>query len=188
MKKILLFSYMLLQSLSYSMAAHQSPHYVELANKAQNEIAKTLSKKYDMRVIGDYAALFERVNELGLRFNINGPLSKDELRYILIGCIKEYLCYINSDEEIRPYLKDYPFTSKNIDISIFVYGLEKKNFNLYYPEIAVASTYIGNLYYQTYGPENEFQYKTTEKETYEEALAIVKKQYPDFKDRCESRK
>lgn len=114
---------------------HKEPLYVELATQVQNEVVKRITSKHEVQVVGDYGALFDKVNELGVRLEMKGPVSKDELRYIVIDCIQEYLFYINADGAIRPFLKNYPFTPNNLDIAIFVHGKTKDDYKLYYPNI-----------------------------------------------------
>lgn len=179
MKKLLIMLFLFFSLYGEAMSKHKSPSYVDLAYRAQDNIAKMICEKHNLTVSGDYMALFDRVNELGLNFDVKGPLSKDELRYLLIDCIHIYLYFINQDQEIRPYLKNYPFTPENLELIIYIHGVNKE-------DISVASTYIGKLFYDFYDPETQLKDRT-EVETYEEALAIVKQQYPKFVDRCEEK-
>ena len=88
--------------------------------KIRADVAAKLAKRYNMRVIGIGGGLAGGVNRLGLSFQIRGPLSKEQLRAIIVDCVEEYLLPINTNERLRPSLKIYPFTADQIEIEIFV--------------------------------------------------------------------
>jgi hypothetical protein len=150
---------------------NESPDYAVLSNEIQGNVAKKLAKKYNMHIFGLGSGLADRVNLLGLSFNLLGPLPKDQLREILVDCVEEYLTSINSNEAIRLFLKNYPFTPNEIEIELFL--KDKKGYTILYPNISVATSKGGYLRYHmsddSIGP-----YKSSEKETYEEALKIVR--------------
>lgn len=148
--------------------------YVSMAKGIMEEMSKVLPKKYGMEVVSTTAGLARSVNVLGLGFQIDGPLTKEQLREILVNCEEEFLARVNQNENIRPYLKNYPFTSENIELDIYVQdsqtGLEAVD-----PNISVASISNGCVVYCS-----EFKdpktpgYKSKEVESYEDALRIVK--------------
>ena len=141
---------------------------VELAYRIREQLAQKLSKKYHMTTIGEVIAIPDHVlNLLGLRFQIQGPLTKDELRNILVDCVEELLCAVNSNKEIRPYLKNYPFTPQNIDIALFIDGLDGRDVSS--PNIGIAAASGNKLFFYTKKPSEEYRY-ITEEETYEDAL------------------
>jgi len=106
-----------------------------------------------------------------LCFDIRAPLSREQLRNILIKSSKDFLSIVNSDQEVQPYLAKRPFTLENIEIIIF--NNDKTGRDVCDPIIAVADINKNGLSFQTNEPENEFAYKNTYKETYEEALKTV---------------
>lgn len=151
-----------------------SPPYVEMASKIRSEIAQKLAKRHSMKISGISGGMADCVNMLGLDFQIQGPLTKDELRRILINSVLELLKAINENEEIRPFLKNYPFTEKEIIITLFV--KDKSGGNIFDPEIAVASSWHGTMNYNTNDKENMYVYKQKIKEDYETALKIVQEE------------
>jgi hypothetical protein len=76
---------------------------------------------------------------------------------------------INNNEEIRPYLHEYPFTAKNVEIRIFIY----KPDGTYPPldKIQCFSSINGILTYYLDVPE-KYTFQALHKETYEEALRL----------------
>ncbi len=147
------------------------PKYVVLAQEIRYEVAIRLAKKFQMVPIGEGGALCDCVKELFLAFNIQGPLSKDELRNILVDSVEEFIVAVNSNEEIRPYLKVYPFTSQEIKIDLYV--IDKHGEEIYDPDISVASARKGKLSYKTTDRNDSFKTKSTVIESYEDALSIV---------------
>jgi len=99
---------------------HVSPEYVLIADTIIKEMAQKLSKRYEMKVIGEKTGMAKCINLVGLRFQKLGPLSKEKLREILVDCVEEFLQALNSNEKLRPHLKMYPFTSEGLDIAIFL--------------------------------------------------------------------
>lgn len=147
--------------------------YVSMAGEINAKIINTLSERYHMDVIGVTSGLADNVNTLGARFQIQGPLPKDKLRQLIVGCVEEYLNEINSDEKIRPFLKNYPFTSQEISVAILVVN---KRLDLYHPEISAVANSGKIIWFGTVDQENASGYKLIEEETYDEALKIVKGQ------------
>ena len=95
------------------------PRAVVIVDLITADVAAKLAKRYNMRLIGVTGGLARRVNVLGLSFQIRGPLSKEQLRAIVVDCVEEFLLPINTNERLRPSLKNYPFTANEIEIKIF---------------------------------------------------------------------
>ena len=150
---------------------HVSPPYVEMAGKIRSEIAQMLAKRYNMKIFGISGGMADCVNMLGLDFQIQGPLPKEQLRRILIESVHELLEAVNSNQQIRPFLKNYPFTEKEIITTLFV--IDKNRENVFDPEILVASSYHGRLIFNTKDKAVKYGYKQEIKEDYETALKIV---------------
>lgn len=148
-----------------------SPRYVILAEEIRYEVAMSLSKKFQMVPVGEGGSLYNCVRGLFLAFNIRGPLSKDQLRKILVNSVEEFVVAVNSNEEIRPYLKVYPFTSEEIEVSLVV--VDKRGEEIYDPDIGSATARKGKLIYNITDKNDEFNYKSTISESYEDAFNIV---------------
>ncbi|MEI8124351.1 MAG: hypothetical protein WCG42_01190 [Parachlamydiaceae bacterium] len=158
---------------TYFMSNRHTPSkYVIMAHQIRTDVAEKLSKRYNMRVIGVRGGMAGSVNVIGLSFQILGPLSKEKLREILVDCVEEFLASINANEQIRPFLKNYPFTEKEIDITIFV--VDASGRNVYDPDVLVATAFIGKIWYNTEDKDNEFKYKQEMEEDYQTALKIVR--------------
>ena len=147
----------------------------KLAHSAMYKTLLILENRYQMKFIGwSEGADDHHYNHLGLNFDVFHILSKDEGRKMLIDGVEELLKQINATLELQPFLNPAPFMPANIELNIYDYQPDGNN--VYYPNIVVFSAYGGKLHYKTKIPEKEFGYYTNEKETYEEALNIVRSQ------------
>ena len=138
--------------------------------------AKVLEKKYQMRLSGIGGGVKDKkIWLMTLSFTRDDSLlSENEARKLLIACINEYLDAVNRDEYIRPYLKDFPTTSRNLDFSIHHH--QKNGFVAHYPYISVVNCNQGKIGFFTKDPAERYGYKTKKYETFEEAVAIVQKE------------
>ena len=114
-------AFMLYIFINHSSSQKYIPaEYVVIVDQITADVAAKLANRYNMRVIGIGGGLAGGVNRLGLSFQIRGPLSKEQLRAIIVDCVEEFLLPINTNERLRPSLKIYPFTADQIEIEIFV--------------------------------------------------------------------
>lgn len=146
--------------------------HVAIADEIIIRVAKTLCKRHQMYLISDGGGMMGSVYMVGLGFNIPHLLNEDEARARLVDCAEEMLTAFNTNEEIRPYLKNYPFTTKNLQLSIVV--TTPTGGDVFDPHIGSVSIYESdNIVYRTEEP-NTFVYKKTWREPYSEALKRVK--------------
>lgn len=147
--------------------------YVVLAEEINCKMAKKYAEQYAMTIVCDRAGLMHKVNLLGFDFQIRGPLSQEQLRKILIDCVEDLLNELNINEEIRPFLKTYPFTSKEVNIGIFIVDANGGK-NVFYPSIGVARATKEKIVYRKYDPNSQYsQDKEVLEEFYTDALKIV---------------
>jgi hypothetical protein len=77
----------------------------------------------------------------------------------------------NENEEIQNFLKERPFTIKNIQIIIYNHDKEGREVND--PGIATAQISEGILTYRTVDSTDTFKFKQQFEESYEEALKAL---------------
>ena len=51
-------------------------------------------------------------------------LTEEDARKLIIDCVNDCLEAVNHDEKLRPFLKVFPFTAKNLKFTIFNYDKE----------------------------------------------------------------
>lgn len=135
---------------------------------------KRIGKKYHMSQCGVGGGADPKIWLMSLSFQRFGsPLTEEEARKLIISCLNDYLGAVNNDESIRPYLKNYPFTSKNISLKIFNYYLDRSD--VYHPYIGTVTAREGKISYYTDEP-NNLKYYSEKYETYDEAVAILAKE------------
>ena len=184
MKKIILgalffFSFLLFNLFSFSNSIENSREYQmsdaeKCVNRFMGKATKSLNKKYNMRICGTKVGMpGGPVRLLGLSFQILHSLTREEARYLLINCSEDFLKMINTDEELRSYLKCSPFNLLNIEIDIF--SIDKSGRDVYDPYIRVASLINNELSYCTKDKDQKFGYKSEYEESYDEAVQLLLK-------------
>jgi hypothetical protein len=135
-----------------------------------------MEKKYNLYCFGNGGGFFERVNKIIIDFKTQGPKSLEELRELIIDITEDLLSRYNTNEEIRPYLKNYPFTVMNLDLSILLCdenGKSYRNTGSDRERLRVVYQRDGIISYQILNDEKPFPQEVYV-ETYEEALMIVR--------------
>ena len=100
-------------------------------------------------------------------------MDRDEARAKIVDCVEELLADVNANEEIRPFLRDYPFTTKNVEVAIFTKYPDGKE--VFDPYIRIVSVDQGDsITFRTKEP-NKKSYKQCYSESYSEALASFRK-------------
>jgi len=137
-----------------------------------NKASKLIEKKYKLIPTGSGGKAFcGPITRFSLSFDINAPLSRNQLRNILVHSSKDFLAIVNTDKEVQPYLAQKPFALENIEVIIF--NNDKSGREVFDPLIAVAKISDGILNFRTEDPEKKIFIKNNYKETYEEALKII---------------
>jgi len=141
------------------------------------KMGSKFEKKYKISLIGRgggatpegiwlMCVSFEREDE---------PLTEEEARKLIIHCVDDFLSAVNSDEKLKPFLKEYPFTPKNLELTIFNYN--KSRILHCFPSIAVVKDLRGKIGFFTEDPSTKPRYHTKKYETYEESVAILKNEH-----------
>jgi hypothetical protein len=107
-------------------------------------------------------------------FNFNTKVLVDEARPILVDVTSEFIKQVNLNHKIQEYLYAPPFTIENLKITIFY---QKNCAKLYQiPYLVNSGNIFGKFYYTGMGKKDEFDYQVVKKETFDEALVLLKKQ------------
>jgi hypothetical protein len=142
------------------------------------ELEKRLTTKYHLEAVGVSVSMPRGiVKKLGIDFDIEGPLSKGELRKILIHSSKDFIEYVNANQDIQPFLEKRPFKIENVEITLFL--MDSSGINIDHPDIGIAGIKQGVLYYRTLIDSDMTPAKTRTEESYEEAVRILREQATD---------
>ncbi len=136
------------------------------------DTANQLKKEKKLHFSGIGGSNIDGIRMMHLSLDYDSPLDIASARRLIIYSGDLFLKNINTDKEIRPYLYQYPFTSKNIDIFISVQN-DKSNMPTKEPLESIMLSY-GTIRYLIYD-ENE-NLKEIHRESYEEALKIVQEE------------
>lgn len=141
----------------------------QLVNGILTKTAINLEKKYNIKSCGTGAAMpGGPVKEHTLCFETKSMLNKEQLRKLLIILAQELLTQVNENNEIQEFLKERPFTIKNIQI--ILYNHDKEGREVYDPNISGAQIAQGILTYRTVNKSDTFKFKDQFEESYDEAL------------------
>lgn len=96
------------------------PPYVEQIWRFTGNINQHLSQKHHFSAASFDVEFEGCINHLSLDYSLGDKLySIDEARHLMVSCMDELITEINNDEEIRQYLKEYPFPMTRFCVGIF---------------------------------------------------------------------
>ena len=145
------------------------PDYEKIANKITERTAKELQEQKNLYLVGTGGRMMNDIQAMDMSFCFYEEVDLKAAKELLIYIIDEYLSAINNNKEIRPYLHEYPFTAKNVEIRIWIY--EPDGSRLSPEKIHYVSSIDGVLDYYIRGSGHR---QAICEETYEEALKLVK--------------
>lgn len=168
--------------LGYVMADKKEQYHPsnaeQLANSTLAKTAQIIKNKYKLKPSGDGAAMAGgSIKGLFLSFDTRNQCTKEDLRRLLIECVQELLIQINTNESIQPFIVSRPFPIENIQI--IIYNQDDKGNEAYAPLISTAEISHGFLTCRTVDSNDTFKFKNEFKETYEDALQILRNQRLD---------
>lgn len=140
----------------------------KLSDEILEKVAIKLKNELGLIPCGTGGGMLDQIKMLALAFDYNEPLDQDRGREFLILAMDELASAINSDERIRPYLHNYPFDQRNVEIIIYFPTLERSNLE----QPCVIAARRGKLCYK-YPSADPYKYGKIYEETYEEALEKI---------------
>ncbi len=100
-----------------------SPVHVDKAESHMISFSAKMERE-GFQLTGSGGAMMDDIKGINLSYQTSQNLNVDEVRILLVQRIEAFLYQINKDCEIRPYLHDYPFSSRNV---YFTITFSKKN-------------------------------------------------------------
>ena len=146
-----------------------------LANEITISTAQKLIKTQNLHFVGTGGAMMDNIEMLAVSFEYDQEVTQEQARQLLIVAAEEYLRAINQNEEIRPYLDQYPFTAKNVKICIYFHKPDRSQVNE--GKIWAIDAMNAEVIYRIVNSEGKLIGETIT-ETYEEALKIIAAKYP----------
>jgi len=144
------------------------PNLDKLISAVSNKTIQQLRNEKELCACGFGSGGQDQIRMLALAFNYYKEIDIKEARELLIFAGSTFLKTINSNENIRSFLKNDPFTLDNIEIRIFFRKQNGRDPDL--GKLTVISMIKGILEYDIRSPETE-RLITICEETFEEAEA-----------------
>jgi len=145
-----------------------SKHEV-IAHRVSADVAKTLSKRYQMELVGFGGAIHEDVEKLSLSFNCYRTMNMAEYRNLIVQSAEFFLSEVNSNEELKPFLHNYPFDSNHIDLAIYVFSEDRQRLKV--GQLSCVHLIKGKISYSI--RDTEHTVKPMQAEDYESAKQLV---------------
>ena len=95
-----------------------TPEYIDYVVEIENAFIKEMEKRYGLSFTGSGGRMPYNVQKIEIIFSAFYPTTIEQAREIEVWGTKKILAMINQHEKLRPFLAEYPFTSKHIDISV----------------------------------------------------------------------
>lgn len=162
--------YIILPLLIFLIACMPTLPHVRAAHKVMDSFTKKM-KKEGLYLQGSGGAMMRDIQYITLGYEIVQKMTVEEARMLFISKAEALLDQINSDENIRPYLHDYPFTSKNIFFKITFCKPNGEFVDPPYPTYVVLFNHKDQIVYNIYDHQTE-RLETLYEESYQDALKI----------------
>lgn len=150
---------------------YESSPKLKLVNEIRSKVAAKLNKDFGLIPCGTGAQMMHQIEMLALCFDYRNLVDVQKGRQLVVTALNAFLSAINEDERIRPYLSNYPFEPKNIQIYIYLKNPDGKSVAL--GNFCVISSIEGLLEFDVRDRSTN-RLKTIYKETFEEAVEQTK--------------
>ena len=144
------------------------PDYEKIADGITVKTAEKLEQEHGLILVGIGGQMMHDIQMMSMSFFLYHEVSLEEARKLIVYSVEEYLSNINSNEKIRPYLHEYPFTAKNVEVWLWLYDID--HFNL--PKGTIHHVLAENETI-SYFIKGEKRRKTLHEESYEQAKSLV---------------
>ena len=171
-KVVRLFVFLLvLFSMRCVMSMNSNEDYETYANQVVKTFAQEMKNKYGLICIGDGGRMPHDIEKISVEFIAYKKGAIDEARKLEVAAIESLKNLINSDEKIRPFLREFPFTVPRIEVAI---SFRKRKDNDVYDDGSVARvTKIRNKLHYCANDSSKGLYVPLFEESYPEALKKV---------------
>jgi len=154
-----------------SQVEEKTTNYPIYAHQAIDILKKEVEEKYKVHCYGRGGSLPYDIMSISVDFEANKPATIiEESRILFVSIYEKFRIIINEHENIRPFLREYPFPSQRIELCLS-YDSPAKQKNLQ-KGIEYVSCIKGIVRYKKRNPHTG-KYETIYQEPYEEALQIV---------------
>ena len=149
----------------------QAEDYPTLARQVRSQTTNQLEKEKNLFCVGTGGQMMGDIQAMEIVFQYFHLVNLEESRELLVHAIRTFLKNINDNKELRPYLHNYPFTTKNIEIMIWILQPDGN----YPPQGSIEFIALKKniLSYKLVQPAKFADWPILHEETYEEALKVL---------------
>ncbi len=108
----------LLMRLELYSEESRPPEYLKYIDEIVKGFAEDMEKKYELHCYGSGGSMSNDVEKIDVLFISYLKSTVADARKMEVNAVQELLQRINSHEKIKPYLREYPFGSDRIHVSI----------------------------------------------------------------------
>ncbi|MBX9744262.1 MAG: hypothetical protein K2X08_03515 [Chlamydiales bacterium] len=147
-----------------------SPPHIVCIRKITSSFIKQVEKEYKFDCIMTGGSMPRDIAEIRLHFDTYQSASIEQAREWEVRLTERLIEMINQDEEIRPYLREYPFPASRIDIMLR-FKTPKNSSPTQSLQLIVHVR--DTIFYSARDPSNNCIFYSLKEEPYEEARKIV---------------
>jgi len=105
-------------SFSFLNAEEENRVYLRYTKEIINSFVGEMRSEYGLECYGSGGSMPDDVEKIDVLFIARRTATIEEARKIEVCCVKRLLEKINSHEKIRPFLREWPFNSNRVGVSI----------------------------------------------------------------------
>ncbi len=99
-------------------ATSQAPDYSVYVKEIINSFAEEMNREFGLVCVGDGRKMPRDVEEIDIKFKAYRRATTEEARAFQVIVTQKLLEKINAHEKIRPYLREFPFKSERVSVTI----------------------------------------------------------------------
>lgn len=92
--------------------------YLQYVDEIIQKCAREIENEFNLVCIGDGGQMPNDIEYIEIMFAAYRKGTFEEARKLEVSCIQKLLKHINEHQKIRPFLRQYPFTSGRIEVCI----------------------------------------------------------------------
>lgn len=90
---------------------------IMMVDRHVNDFAAKMSKK-GYYLFGSGGQMMDNIKKVCLDFDLQEKADVEKARRLIVAISEDFLAIINADEQLRPFLVNYPFDHRNISFTI----------------------------------------------------------------------
>lgn len=153
------------------------PYHITLVHQIRDQFIEDVKRDRHLQVYVTGGGLTRDIDEITIGFASAEHVTIEEAREEFILLAENFLYRLNTWEQIRPYLHNFPATIANLSLKLIFLDRNRQNKLISDGKVAYVFVADGNIVYYTSNSETNEPVEIYE-EPYEEALRIVRQQHP----------